>query len=427
MKMRPSKRLLLSSIAEMNLSRPRLSLPDRRSNERRSYYAPRPLIVFPEKRERERRKSETVLSGYIAEFQKQATHPPGKDPSLAAFYHALSSITMKSWSARQYLTNIITQREFTPYHFANLFFRSIQYTELFLEKNATYPHGLITQDAWERELSHLLEYAGDEIGELLLTKDTTTTIYQRYAGTKAVVNSLFPNQPLAIADFGCGGNHGLPGLEKDIPFNDIVDMTPEQWVTKQIQHNVNLREGLAVDRVNPYTADARQWRRACSFYPQELTKIDDLNSLEAKLIDPDHIRFLQGDLLALSPLLSDGRLPSSYFDAGVLSTVCYQMKPAEQRKVFANAKQAIKENGVLIVQDFAKKHSRNPDMLDFNVDWGEPGSYRTFISQSSIDNGAWQEVLQWDNGRCKEVRVGEDFGVLAQMKPSVSIASDLSA
>jgi hypothetical protein len=121
-------------------------------------------------------------------------------------------------------------------------------------------------------------------------------------------------------------------------------------------------------------------------------------------------RFVQGDLLALAVGTPD--LPVHEFDAVVMNTVCYQMPDAQAKLLEAAAKLLKSEVGLFIIQDFAEKDPTNTHRLNFDVPWHEqPFYYRTFVTGEQT---GWEmkELLQWNDGRCKVVRPGEDYALL---------------
>ena len=86
--------------------------------------------------------------------------------------------------------------------------------------------------------------------------------------------------------------------------------------------------------------------------------------------------------------------------------------PQAQEQLVQTAQALLKPEGLFIIQDFAQKDPANPTRLNFSVNWHQqPFSYRTFIIGAAT-NGEMKELLQWEDGRCKAVRPGEDFSLL---------------
>lgn len=362
------------------------------------------------------------ITEYVTAFSREGINPPGKDKCMGAFYTALTDLVQSedNGTINSFLQHVVGQREFTPQHLTNLIFRVFQYIKLFKEKDYGYPLNHNGHNQWKIEIPDLLEKHGKLMTELLLTKDTTTTIYQRYAGTQAVINGFFPDKKLKVADFGCGGNYGLPGLIKGIPFKVISDETPDQILSVLINHKPDISEGLAIDKIDPQDPHEKAWRLACSFYPQELSQLADLMVFEASIADIPNVKFMQADLLSLNvDHFNNGAytLPAGYFDAVVMNTLCYQLNPQEQERVLEIAKRSIKKgSGLVVVQDFAIKDSIIPGRLQFLESWfAEKDPYRTYVCGEST-NWRFKEFLRWSSGRCLEVRAGEDFKELLYNK-----------
>lgn len=350
------------------------------------------------------------LQRYIDEFSDQAAHPPGGDQFMQACYIAVVSRVKTDPSFAHFFTKLLSKKRFTPPHFVNLFFRALQYTQLFPERNPEYPYYFTTPKQWDILLTHALSTHKEIIEKLLLTKDTTTTIYQRYAGVKAIINALYPYKKLRIADFGCGGNFGLPGISQNIEFQSISDQTPYDEVSALLSIPLSLDTGIAVDKENPLDPLSKAWRLACSFYPIELSKMKETEKLEKRLSAVQKVQFIQKDLL--SEHKREPLLPSNFFDVIILSTICYQLTPQEQKFIIATAKKHLRDNGILIIQDFAHIKRNNPTELSFGVSWfGKPFAYRTFVCNKGATS-KMKELLRWENGRCRGVKPGRDYSYI---------------
>jgi SAM-dependent methyltransferase len=355
--------------------------------------------------------AEQQARSVTSEFAHLADFPPGTppDPYMKACYAAITDLLAQNHPVGDLVTNVLSQRKISPRHFVNLFYRGIQYIELFERNNKEYPYVYDSKDAWKEELTDLLANDGATLKDVLLHKSTTTTIYQRYAGTHAVLSALYAGRPIAVADFGCGGNYGLRGMDIQEPFKPFVDNTNGKLITQLTAQPVQLTNGAAIDWQDPYDPEITAWRLACSFYPQELHNLPDVVALEKRLAQSQHVRFQQGDLLSLP--VGTPQLPVHGFDAVVMNTVCYQM-PEAQGKLIETAEKLLKPDGVFIIQDFAEKDLNRADRLNFGVKWhDQPFFYRTFITGEQT---GWEmkELLQWNDGRCKVVQRGDDYDLL---------------
>lgn len=346
-----------------------------------------------------------LLNNYLEEIKNQSIHPPGNDIVIQSFYQAFLD-EIQNTSIAQYFADIIKSREFTPSHFANILFRSVQYIELYCRGENNYPEGFDNTKIWKSELDSIFETQSELLRELLLSKDTTTTIYQRYAGSKMLLNAIFPNKPLAVADLGCGGNYGLPGLIKNRTFEKIIDHTNNQQASQLLEKKTNIISALAIDKENPYKNEAKQWRFSCSFYPHEFQKKTEMIMSE---LEESETIFTRIDLTKAENDPASMGISLNSFDAVIMSTFLYQLKESQIDIVMNFAKKIINNEGIIIIQDFAEKSESNPEKVNLITNWFSiPYPYRTFIT-GSLTGGLVKEVLLWNNGRCKEVSAGEDF------------------
>lgn len=345
-------------------------------------------------------------SDLYAELVDQGENPPGGDHSLGAFYKAVVAITDNGNTHVADLLNQTRQHrpDITTKHLANLLFRGIQFVE-FGQGNLVYEKYKDPSE-WHGELTKLLssEDSRSTLARILRERSTTTTVYQRYAGPYAIIAYLFDGQSVSVADLGCGGNYGLRGMELREPFKPIDDFTPDSLLSFLLGQKINLERGLAIDKESPDDQEVRKWRFACSVYPKELTQIPSLKLFEERLREKSQkVSFLQADLVHFD------WLPESVTDVVIISTTLYQLNPSDQEKFLDQAKRLLKPNGVLVVQDFARKDPQNPMFLDFSSSWfGKGFSYGTFL-ETARDNWKPLEALRWNNGRCTIVKPGEDF------------------
>lgn len=340
---------------------------------------------------------------FLNELIDHSHNPPGADPILGNFYTALVEMIEKGNNISDLLIKIKNHRKDTTYkHIVNLLFRSFQAIK-FRQNDFSYKFFSVSE--WIKELNSITSRNPEkkDFEKLLMTKSTTTTIYQRYAGLNIIISHLFDAKKVTIADFGCGGNYGLRGLELGESFKKIKDLTPKKIASKLLFKKINLKKGIAIDKEHPDDEEVKLWRMACSFYPQELSNIKNIIDFEQRIKLVKKVEFLQTDLLTTKKLLKNR------VDIVFLSTILYQLNLEQQLLLLKKAKKLLKNKGVLIVQDFAAKNLSNPTHLDFNESWfANNFSYRTFFATLKT-NWEFLEALQWNNGRCRIVKPGEDF------------------
>lgn len=354
---------------------------------------------------------------YFGEFKTRihelAENPQAGDQMMGAFYKGLSDLIATDFTAAAFFNEAMAAKadrnDLTVTHFANLSLRAFQ--AIHLERDG-YPYG--TDSAkWGEALQHTLAEAVDKdrLREYLVNRDTNTTLYERYAGPKAMLSAFLPPNEFGInvADFGCGGNFGLPGIAIGEQFTSFVDHTPDTTLARFMAKTLVFQNAVAVDQNDPYDPEMIAWRRACSVYPQEVGKLPAIIQFEEKLAEQKYggVKFIQADLRDL-----DGQyIDHGTLDAVIMSTMCYQLTPEDQASLLESTKALLKPTGIIVVQDFAKISEENPHLLDTNVSWSTPFSYRTFVS-SAETSWRMKEILQWKTGRCAEVRAGQDFDLL---------------
>lgn len=358
---------------------------------------------------------EKLTGSFISVTTDQTRNPPGGDRSLGAFYGAvLTSIDQKTELAAMVARVQHSRHGITDQHLVNLLFRAVQATEMYASDPDLSYSSYTKPDQWMDRLTKLLadSQKSATLEGLLTTQNTTTTIYQRYAGPFAFMNYYFGDKPITVVDVGCGGNFGLRGLEFGIPFNKIEDHTPDSLVNKYLELPTNLQQGYALDRENPDDPEVRKWRRACSFYPGELGNLAAYDQFEQQISQSQKVQFVKADLLDIK---TDLGIPKS--DAAILSTVLYQYSRRDQQFIIDMVRdKLLTPEGVLIVQDFGSPDLDDPTKFAIEHSWfAKDYSYRTLVC-SAATNWEFQEVFEWKNGRCKEVRAGHDFAKVFGLK-----------
>lgn len=342
----------------------------------------------------------------VEQFNYLAKNPPGGDEYASAFYTAATELLSENQRWTQLFEEIQDRRQITHSHLVNLVLRVAQSR---LMDSPDYPEKFDKQ-IWKESLGQILEDDWEGFLQDMLTKDTGTTIYRRYAGLKSIAGALFPestaSKGLRVLDIGCGRNYGLRGLALNIPFGDINihSLEIETWLNRPFK----VVRGIAVDRVDYRTEEAKKWAMACGFRPGELRKyLPQVLELERQLEQSEGIEFYPTGFEEL--LARD--LDLNNIDIIMASTMLYQA-PEGQHHLFQVAQEILSPNGVLLIQDFAAKDAKG-EFLEFRNDWSTPYSYRTFVIGAFCD---WRpiEVEQWKDGRCWDVQPGEDFAMLIE-------------
>lgn len=373
--------------------------------------------LTPEIQHRDSNLTRHMPDRVINVIAQQAEKPPGRDPYIGSFYSSfLDFINNGNPYAVNLINGVQERRSLTPELHTNLLFRAFQSSML---ANPNYPQNYDNAQIWTDTLTQFFNEDVPEyqaIRKTLLEKDTSTTIYQRYAGERAIMAMLAQGNPVTVADIGCGGNYGLPGIELNEPFKLLKDNTPNQMVSNYIAEPFNIDDGIAIDLNNPYEADSIAWRHSCGVYPTELMngELDRIKLFEQRLNASQKIGFKQANLLQLDTHLD---LPFDKCDFVILNTMLYQLHSSEQKNAIQQARLLLKQHGVLFIQDFARKDPNDATQLQFSgVSWGEPNSCRLFLTNKKPDSILY-EALRWNNGRCTEVTPGDDFSRINELHP----------
>lgn len=346
------------------------------------------------------------IEGILKTLESQAQEPPGGDVFIAACYRAVIDMIGDDRNGGdsgvlRLISEVSAQRAMTDQLFVNLFLRAFQYSKLYGADRNGYPHGYEDPSMWKKELPNHLEL----MKLVMLEKETVTTKFERYAGPFALLKIRKGRGIVRVADLGCGANYGLNGWMIGEQFGPIDDDTPGDNLSRWLANpDVSLGDGLAVDKNDPRDPEVIVWRMACTLYPGELHKIDEVKSLEARLEAAKGVEFVKADIT--QDHLAE-KIDGDMWDGAIISTVLYQMTEEERCATIKNAKEFVRgAKGIVIVQDFFNTHDGK--MQFDGVSWGKPYNYRTAVI-GEITNGDIWEVLEWNNGRCTKVRPGKDW------------------
>ncbi len=335
-------------------------------------------------------------------FMLQAQKPPGGDKIIGACYKKLVNLISTDVQFSTYIDDLYRDANTPPSAFVNRFFRVLQYDELL--SNPNYPKGLYHPKDWENKLRTIVEDEAQRknFSDFFLSHETTTTKSQRYIGPQACMVEDFGSKPVAVADLGCGVNAWLPRLSAQRGFQSIIDNTGK--VESLLNEPINLIRGIAVDKENPNTEEAKRWNQACRNYPEELLQSSNVeNGNGYHDIKDSRINFIQGNILNLDQICKRNSL-----DVAVLSTVMYMYFPHDQERIIDAVKSRLKKNGKIYINDFVELNPKAANNLGLNFlnDWGQSYSYATVeFSEQTL----WKPNVRYrfKTPRCSEVKLGE--------------------
>lgn len=363
----------------------------------------------------------------VSALSEQAIRPPGRDPYIASFNTALvSMLSIERSPISTILSTVEGQRaNLTSSQAVSLLLRSIQYM-LLKSENGTYPADSLLEPAgWKNSIQGITDdpKLRDELTQLLLDRDTTTTIPNRYIGLRTVVNAFF-NGTARTLDVGCSIPIGLDSARREDGITTITDHTEGEFIS--LRGNIPISHEIAIgtDITDPFFEDAKRWREACGCYPFEIKKggIEKQRKRE-ETMQQEGITFVQKDITEPNLSLS-GFGQEKPFDCIQMATILYQLPPEKQMLAVQNAWNLLNEGGVLIIQDFVAIDETKPLGLNFLDNWGEKEAYKTIAFIKSGGNATKPlDLLHWDSGRCGEVFPGRDFHVLQEASMATTLTT----
>lgn len=351
------------------------------------------------------------------ELIRQACTPPKNDQRIEAFCQALL-IVLRDPQFKNLCESLNKIAENSPSYAVNKALRVFQYQ--LLETKSNYPLDYIAPKEWEEAIRSVSadEMTGYEVMQYLENRDIQSNVVERYKAVKLVMlllGSRIGTTP-SLLDVGCSRNHGLKKLALNLPFDPIspgvnddrLGTIPFMNTTLSALLDVPLciRNSIGLDLVSPEAFSAARWAKSCSFYPTELlntykvAEYDYLDSVQIPEVRQAQHDILQDNLEAVS----DGQ----QFEVIICSTLLYQLDVYERYKVQKMLRSRLRDNGVIIYQDFASK-STAPGAIQFESNWFEYiYPYRTLVEFANDDEHILYEVLRWNNGRCEKWVPGSD-------------------
>lgn len=304
-----------------------------------------------------------------------------------------------------------------------------------------YPYDYVENDELWTESLDMLYGAEEKFGHSELTFDQVawnlqSNVSERYKGFKlplVMFRERF-GEVSRVLDVGASRNHGLKRMtqqSRSMRFNmtrvmevqhgdEPTDKT-DAYSSRKIRNALAAKIPLRGVGVEPFPVlinkegqedeGHRRWIESCSFYPSELMNRQRLNmyrKLDSMQIPGIEMR--QGNFAV--PYLHERfpELPDEPFDMVTFSTVLYQMRDKHSflRAMLENALRYVKDDGMIIVQDFVKLNQDFPNDLEFPDNWyDEPYGYRTLIYDMTDQKRGFQEFVRWKNGRCMKMIWGD--------------------
>lgn len=379
-----------------------------------------------------------TLAPFIEDLQIQArgggsTH----DSRIAAYAEAAQESLRKNRTFKETVGYLLTEKKDTsPSHATNLVLRALQ--KQLMVRDDLYPLGYETPDPWKDAIQEVTEKDSekyDEFFEDIMTRNIQSNIADRYKAFDLILHlyeERFDPHP-TILDVGCSQNQGLKkmSLTDKYPFKDVevvgseADIVAPIKADSRLDHSAfnrlirrlfsdpfTIGRSLGIDIVPADNPSNARWARSCSFYPSELLNAEKVREYDAiDAANPKNVSFYQGDFSRLDHEDFVKNAPNERYDLVTFSTVLYQVSPAKRKQMLENARQYVKPDGLIVVQDFVNVNRKDPTRLRFHKNWFKrPFLYTTIIRDPSDATGEMHEIFRWENGRCKKIKLLKDLG-----------------
>lgn len=289
------------------------------------------------------------------------------------------------------------------------------------------------QRTWQTKLE---EQLNDEDRLIKLGLDLNmwnvgSDVETRIAGPKLVAHSLRPeltessDYDYQILNVGSARDHSLAMLASNLALDHIeVDSTRlksehkaiklEETINRLVNRRINIGNCYGVDLWPLRDLEWSRFLQACRYYPSELSdslKKERYNLLESIRDNDFRLHHTEADFGDLDkPRYQNGYLrgigKNDHYDMIIFSTSLYQNYPEKRRVMINNALRLLKNNGLIVVQDFTKTNSKEVehpiDQLEFVGPTSQKYVYTTSVLEQ--DKGRFTPFVTWQNGRCEKLR-----------------------
>ncbi|GAC1391854.1 MAG: hypothetical protein NVSMB46_05900 [Candidatus Saccharimonadales bacterium] len=364
------------------------------------------------------------------EVERRRVFPPAGDVYIAAFSEAVQFELEANEKLKETLVFSFGSREnLDAPHTYNLLLRSIVKQVLRKQEELHFPYKFYKPDSWREAIEEIVDEP-EELTMDLMIRNVTSNKEERYKTLK-LINLLYQDRfgtyP-KIIDFGASQNHGLKMIAGNFPieYTDVVDAKDnrnngfvEYGKTEEVniemtnklndlmQESTGVSDSLGVDILWKDDKITQEWARSCSFYPSEIAQkpqlIKQYNDLDN--YESDNVNFIMSDIC--DPQLSNSlEIQSRKADIIFISTIMNQLNSTQRRNALINAVHCVQDEGLIVVQDFVMRDSRYPSEQRFLKDWhSKKYTYRTMIYDVKDDTRSFHEIMHWDNGRCRRLKV----------------------
>ncbi|HET9174029.1 MAG TPA: class I SAM-dependent methyltransferase [Candidatus Saccharimonadales bacterium] len=384
-------------------------------------------------------------NGLLEELHHTEMGRTTSDPRLAAFAGAV----LLEYDRSPFFKQIIDRYAFKradieqPSMAENVLFRAIQKQELRRELldgvRYPYPEPHDSIAVWRRDLQELTAPGSQELPEIeddLAHRHSKANIVDRYKSflfLLALGRGRF-DRPTNIIDFGCSQNHGLkrlaipPDATLQFDFSETTlidrssgtsDVRASHTFNTLLQYTGGVGDSVGIDLDDMHAPDVREWAKTSTFKPQELLDVQTVAKYE--ILDsignlPNaRINFLQRNIVTMDIEDFKEQTGGLSGDLVIMSALLHQLSPSNRLAVIEKARQLVKPNGLIVIQDFARVNPADKTSLQFYKHWfANPYRFRTLITSKESQFREFSEVIQWFDGRCKVGKLGPGLRLLPQ-------------
>ncbi len=226
----------------------------------------------------------------------------------------------------------------------------------------------------------------------------------------------FADRKVSILDVGASQNQGLKQLRQSqkFPFSRVRTYTDTEYktdpqkkviceiVNNAISKGINLGMTVGSDIVPPNDPEVIEWTKSCSFYPSELMDKEKTSRYDALSRDVEDVDFVCAD--ATEPDRLRSVIDKDKFTITFICTMLYMLDNNQRKEVIKAGDNCTEEDGLVVVQDFARPDPEDPSKLMFYDTW-TPWRYNTMILDKTKPDLGFQEIINWKNGRCDELMI----------------------
>ncbi|GAC1499629.1 MAG: hypothetical protein NVS1B10_02580 [Candidatus Saccharimonadales bacterium] len=376
------------------------------------------------------------FSEFLEGLSDYAASPPGKDPRISAFGHAVieefhdpNSTRFVKFLDEFLISGSLRQNEPLENKYDRLLrgcqrgFLNPTYQED--ASNPKFPEEHLDPAAWRKGFDWILDNGEVESNFMydLLVREVSSNIPQRYVSIPIIVGlfrALHPDrfiEPPKIGDAGCSQNLGLIKLAGNSSFGEVTitngsSTNPKiledktELINSFVDPNFEIGDSWGFDTMRPWDPGAKDWAKACSGYPSEFLdkkRAEEYDELFRHQGDAE-VGFNEWDITK-QPKPGELDVEEKSLDIVFASNVLYLIRPKNRLAAVENLKRLVKDDGIVVFLEFAKANrSRLPKQN--KQKFKELYNHRAFVTDLTDKHKIAKEFLVYEGGRCRTAKLG---------------------